>query len=183
MNLNRKEVQMPNELLKCSFCHDPLTTDDNDSNLCGACADGLKAEKDRLLKENANLNDWLKTWKESFDLAQTEIAKLKQPIICAKCNDHIVANDGAICEVCAYTQESAITELQGDIEELEKVAIVWHKYPDEKPDMDVKCLVMFDDGEPIISSFDGFNWWDIEKAWVGRITHWAYLSAPPKEGE
>ena len=102
---------MSDELLKCSCCDDPLTTDDNDSNLCGACADSLKAERDRL----------------------------------------------------------------------RKAAIEWHKYPDEKPDMDVKCLVMFDDGEPIISSFDGFYWWDIEKIWVNRITHWAYLPAPPEE--
>ena len=99
----------------------------------------MQARIAELETENANLNDWLKTWKESFDLAQTEIAKLKA------------------------------------------TAIQWHKYPDEKPDMDVKCLVMFDDGEPIISSFDGFNWWDIGRAWVGRITHWAYLPAPPRE--
>lgn len=71
--------------------------------------------------------------------------------------------------------------LRTRIAELERSAIVWHKYPDEKPDMDVKCLVMFDDGEPIISSFDCFNWSDIEDAWVGRITHWAYLPEPPKE--
>ena len=38
-----------------------------------------------------------------------------EPILCAKCSDHIVAGEqGAICEVCASTQESAITELQGD---------------------------------------------------------------------
>jgi len=74
-----------------------------------------------------------------------------------------------------------IEQLQARIAELRKTAIEWHKYPEEKPDMDVKCLVMFDDGEPIISPFDGFNWWDIEKAWVGRITHWAYLPAPPEE--
>ena len=98
----------------------------------------LQARIAELEAENANLNDWLKTWKESFNLAQAEIAKLK-------------AN-----------------------------AIVWHKYPDEKPDMDVKCLVMFDDGEPNISSFDGFYWWDIEKIWVNRITHWAYLPQPPR---
>ena len=41
---------MSDELLKCSCCDDPLTTDDNDSNLCGACADSLKAERDRLRK-------------------------------------------------------------------------------------------------------------------------------------
>jgi Lar family restriction alleviation protein len=108
------------ESLKCSCCNDPITTDDDDSNLCGACADSLKAELDR--------------WK-------------------------------------------------ADNSALKSSAIVWHKYPDEKPDMDVKCLVMFDDGEPIISSFDGFYWWDIEKTWVNRITHWAYLPAPPEEAK
>ncbi len=42
-------------------------------------------------------------------------------ILCAKCNDHIVAGEqGAICEVCASTQESAITELQKENAELKK---------------------------------------------------------------
>lgn len=45
---------MTNEL-KCSFCDDPLTTDNNDSNLCGACADDLKTERDRLMAEVAKM--------------------------------------------------------------------------------------------------------------------------------
>ncbi len=127
------------ELLKCSFCHDPLTTDDNDSNLCGACADGLKAEKYRLLKENANLNDWLKTWKESFDLAQTEIAKLK-------------AN-----------------------------AIVWHKYPDEKPPIDGRYLFWDSDGNaPHVLPHNDIVVRDNPGVFSTQ-THWAYLPELPKE--
>lgn len=45
---------------------------------------------------------------------QARIAELSKPILCAKCNDHLIANDGAICEVCASTQESVIDELQGE---------------------------------------------------------------------
>ena len=73
---------MPNEL-KCSFCHDSLTTDDNDSNLCGACADNLKAE---IAKLNKALN------KAILRLALTcpptkELENCKQPydFDCKKC--------------------------------------------------------------------------------------------------
>ena len=37
----------------------------------------LQARIAELEAEVANLNDWLTTWKESFSLAQAEIAKLK----------------------------------------------------------------------------------------------------------
>ena len=52
--LIEQQEKMPNEQ-KCSFCDDSLTTDDNDSNLCGACADNLKAERERLMAEVAEL--------------------------------------------------------------------------------------------------------------------------------
>ena len=104
-----------------------------------------------------------------------------KPIYCAKCGDGIVVDDDGICGVCAGAQDGVIQNLQNKVAELKKSAIVWHRYPDEKPELNVKCLVMFDDGEPIIDSFDGFYWFDIEKTWVDRITHWAYLPEPPRE--
>jgi len=42
-----------------------------------------------------------------------------KPILCAKCNDHIIADDGAICIICAATQDTIIAELQVRIAELE----------------------------------------------------------------
>ena len=47
---------MANEL-KCSFCDDLLNPDDNDSNLCGACAGALKAERERLLAEISKVKE------------------------------------------------------------------------------------------------------------------------------
>ena len=41
---------------------------------------------------------------------EAEVGKLKRPIICSKCNDHIVSNDGAICGTCAETNEIIIQE-------------------------------------------------------------------------
>ena len=99
-----------------------------------------------------------------------------EPILCAKCSDHITAGEqGAICEVCASTQESAITGLQGDIEELRNAAIVWHKYPEEKPKPNTRHLVVVN-GNVHISRYDAEQ--DIDKI---NVTHWAYLPAPPKE--
>jgi hypothetical protein len=46
------------------------------------------------------------------------IAELEKPILCAKCNDHIIADDGAVCEICADTMDTIITELQTRIAEL-----------------------------------------------------------------
>ena len=43
----------------------------------------------------------------------------ENPILCAMCNDHI-DGDGAICGVCAKTQDSIIKELQAQ-EEVENV--------------------------------------------------------------
>lgn len=40
-------------------------------------AEQLQARIAELEAEVANLNDWLTTWKESFSLAQAEIAKLQ----------------------------------------------------------------------------------------------------------
>ena len=48
--LQARIAELEKQQLKCSCCHDPITDMDNDSNLCGACADELKAERDRLRK-------------------------------------------------------------------------------------------------------------------------------------
>jgi len=47
------------------------------------------------------------------------LAEPETPTLCAKCNDHIIADDGAVCEICAETMDTIITELQARIAELE----------------------------------------------------------------
>ena len=53
-------------------------------------------------------------WKYIGQL-EARIAELEEPILCHKCNDHI-DGDGAICGVCAKTQDSIIKELQAQEE-------------------------------------------------------------------
>ncbi len=58
---------------------------------------------------------------QAFEKAlEARIAELGRAILCAKCNDHIIADDGAICEICADTQDTVITELQARVAELEQ---------------------------------------------------------------
>jgi hypothetical protein len=50
-----QQEKMPNEQ-KCSFCDDCFTVITNDdAHICGACADSLKLERDRLMAEIAKL--------------------------------------------------------------------------------------------------------------------------------
>ena len=50
---------------------------------------------------------------------EARLAEPETPTLCAKCNDHIIADDGAVCEICADTMDTIITELQARIAELE----------------------------------------------------------------
>jgi ribosomal protein S27AE len=179
--LNASIAELEKKSMQCPRCGDPITAELGDAPICGACALAselnamtLQARITELEAENAIFRA------ADYEALQNDEVK---PIYCAKCRDGIVADDDGICGVCAGAQDGVIESLQNKVAELKKSAIVWHKYPDEKPELNVKCLVMFDDGEPIIDSFDGFYWFDIEKTWVDRITHWAYLPEPPEVKE
>jgi hypothetical protein len=165
-----QQEKMPNEQ-KCSFCDDCFTVITNDdAHICGACADSLKLERDRLMAEIAEL-------------------KNDKPILCAECNDHILPNDEAICGVCANTKKSIITELMAENETLKAKALVWHKYPDEKP-VNGGYYITYN-GKNVEAHFwrGGAEYWadmassedDIIINKVHDITHWAYLPAPPEE--
>lgn len=155
---------------------------------------------------------------------QARIAELERPILCAKCNDHIIADDGAVCEICADTMDTIITELQTRnaeleamhdhqhlldladeavaakcrIAELEKLAVVWNKYPAEKPpESGIEYLVLIDGeiprlavyGHHVLYEDDTMNKWYSDEGPAKEpvpygeteITHWAYLPAPPEE--
>jgi len=53
---------------------------------------------------------------------------------CPKCGDKVDMNAGHVCLTGNDRLKERITYLQARIAELEKLAVVWHKYPDEKPD-------------------------------------------------
>lgn len=122
---------MSDQLMQCPRCGDPITNELGDNPICGACA--LASEL-------------------HIKALQASIAELKQqtkrePIWCAKCNDGIEPEDGAICGTCANAidgnmeyQEHLIKRLRKEVIklryellELKKSAIVWHRYPDTKP--------------------------------------------------
>jgi hypothetical protein len=87
--------------------------------------------------------------------------------------------------------ETWIEQLQARIAELEKAAVKWHKYPEEKP-VNGRYYITYD-GENVEAHFwrGGAEYWadmassedDIIINEVHDITHWAYLPAPPKEEE
>jgi len=77
--------------------------------------------------------------------------------------------------------------LQARIEELEKAAVVWHKYPDEKPiEFGRYAIHRRHNVVPRIDVryWTGNDWRDRDDSIYDRdIAYWAYLPAPPKEGE
>jgi len=71
--------------------------------------------------------------------------------------------------------------LQARIEELEKAAVKWHKYPDEKPPIDGRYLFWDSDGNaPHVLPYNDIVVRDNPGVFSTQ-THWAYLPAPPKE--
>ena len=91
------------------------------------CPECLQSLPDNLIEEQAGTavpNDkFIEKIDKMFNrqiLKYTKrIAELEKPILCAKCNGHIIADDGAVCEICADTMDTIITELQARIAELE----------------------------------------------------------------
>lgn len=83
--------------------------------------------RDSLFKPAADSSGYDVIWitqdqfaglKKVFSYMEARIAEMGKPILCAKCNDHMIADDGAICEICADTMDTIITELQTRIAEL-----------------------------------------------------------------
>lgn len=73
--------------------------------------------------------------------------------------------------------------LQARIEELEKAAVKWHKYPDEKPPIDGRYLFWDSDGNaPHVLPYNDIVVRDNPGVFSTQ-THWAYLPAPPMEEE
>ena len=116
-----------------------------------------------------------------FRAADYEALRAEKLIYCAKCRDGIVADDDGICGVCAGAQDGVIDSLQNKVAELKKYAIVWHKYPDEKPLIDGRYLFWDSDGNaPHVLPHNDIVVRDNPGVFSTQ-THWAYLPAPPTE--
>jgi hypothetical protein len=76
------------------------------------------------------------------------------------------------------THAEEVNELNARIAELKKSAVVWHKYPDEKPQKTDHYLIHC----PILNKRH-FDFWhnDIQKwdRYDEYVIHWAYLPEPP----
>lgn len=120
------------------------------------------------------------TWIEQLKARIVEL-EAENAIYCAKCNDGIVTDDDGICGICANAQDGVIESLQNKAAELKKSAIVWHKYPAEKPQKTDHYLIHC----PILNKRH-FDFWhnDIQKwdRYDEYVIHWAYLPEPPSEG-
>jgi hypothetical protein len=76
------------------------------------------------------------------------------------------------------THAEEVNKLNARIAELKKSAVVWHKYPDEKPQKTDHYLIHC----PILNKRH-FDFWhnDIQKwdRYDEYVIHWAYLPEPP----
>ncbi len=110
---------------------------------------------------------------------------------CHICGDPITneMGDNPICGACALASELCVMSLQARIAELEKSAIVWHKYPDEKPEcqgdygIGVNVMVIIQTASGLVSYAD-YNT-DSGKFWryggqVCDVIGFAYLPEPPE---
>jgi len=78
--------------------------------------------------------------------------------------------------------QTKVDELQTENAELRKTAVVWHKYPDDKPDVGKTFLMYW-------TTAYGEQTWMLEKRiddgrhWMEKVKDvtWTYLPAPPKE--
>lgn len=75
--------------------------------------------------------------------------------------------------------EEWIEQLQKENEALKANAIIWHRYPDEKPDIAGYYIIHYGILNRVAFDFwkAGLQTWDKYEEY---ITHWAYLPAPPK---
>ena len=121
--------------------------------LCMVIGDHMLAKHDGEQAENTNL--------------KTEIGQLKK--------DKLELN--AQC----FHKDETISVLKNRIAELEKAAVVWHKYPEEKPPIDGRYLFWDSDGNaPHVLPYNDIVVRDHPGVFSTQ-THWAYLPAPPKE--
>jgi len=81
-----------------------------------------------------------------------------------------------------------VDALRSRIEELEKQTIVWHRYPDEKPDpsheyeANIPVIIYSMNGCTYFADYniDSGNFWRYGGK-ENNVSHWAYLPEPPRE--
>ena len=102
----------------------------------------------------------------------------------SQAGDETAAGKAGGGEVSTYIDpntEAWIEQLQARIAELERSAIIWHKYPDEKPPIDGRYLFWDSDGNaPHVLPHNDIVVRDNPGVFSTQ-THWAYLPKPPEE--
>lgn len=87
----------------------------------------------------------------------------------------------ALCNLMLEMSKDMV-ELEQQLETAKAHAVVWHKYPDEKP-IDGRYLFWDSDGNaPHVLPYNDIVVRDNPGVFSTQ-THWAYLPAPPKEEE
>jgi hypothetical protein len=125
---------------------------------------------------------------------------VKTILLCSFCDDAIDIGDTAICKNCVDELHKNIKKLQARIAELEAAAIVWHRYPEEKPDRPMgkmvnrlvdwfTMLILYKDknGNRFVGR-DTYHWWkdddpsfEVEIDESITVIGFAYMPAPPDE--
>lgn len=107
------------------------------------------------------------------DALQARIAELELILAADK-----LIEDGWIGRIEAG--DKRIAELEAENAKLRASAVMWHKYPDEKPPIDGRYLFWDSDGNaPHVLPYNDIVVRDNPGVFSTQ-THWAYLPVPPK---
>ena len=136
-------------------------------------------ESDPMYKFGGYTQEWKRSathfveWGEDVDALRARIVELEHQL-----ENHKASADGTThwCAECKMRDDH--------IAELEKSAIVWHRYPDEKPQhcglpVSVLCYTEENDMFTAFYSVDENSFFDGD--WRTNVSHWAYLPEPPRE--
>jgi hypothetical protein len=127
----------------------------------------LEAKNKELTQALADLDEWI-CIAEELDFLLDEYGRSTEPMT-PKAE-----------EVRDWMQVHVIKP-QERIAELEKLAVVWHKYPDEKPPTDGRYLFWDSDGNaPHVLPYNDIVVRDHPGVFSTQ-THWAGISIPPEE--
>lgn len=130
-------------------------------------------------------------YEKEIGALRTRIAELESFLCLGEQLDHLLECYGESDEpmtkgaeaIRDWMQEHVIKPKQR-IAELEKSAIVWHRYPEEKPPKKDLYVIYFSSrnlAREDLWDNDKQRWDHTPEDSQHLITHWAYLPAPPEE--